>query len=457
MSHHDVDEFDGWEIYPQNLHLSSLDVDDARIAGRISWLAKELFVDKSASKFSFLDQSYTWSRLEICEEHFRKLFTRLRVDPSFLDIVHVFCEKVRPVEEGFNGFFFNHSDQAIWGSLTVNNKDSSYSIGYNVKYVARHGRTTPKDPFSIREVGVYQHYSSLTQKCSWVFLQASEQLQDRLRRTFQHCDDTAPSNQFLLHSMILLSLSEDWRDYLVYLEEEFSMLVDRGFYANIMGPQFEGDVEANYSDIRKLQILTDKLQRLRQILGLNLRLCQRMKDSMEIIQRDPSIAIPGGINSVQTKLNKFLYDQQTSLDRIQTLISRSTGISQLVLNILEIRATEASKQMNVEMQKLTEQGVNENKLMKKLTEQTTQDTKSMMIISLISAIFLPATFLASLFGSNFFVYSQDGNMLTVASNFWIYIVFTTIFSGAAIAFWFLWKQRRVRLPEADDLEMQGRE
>jgi len=65
-----------------------------------------------------------------------------------------------------------------------------------------------------------------------------------------------------------------------------------------------------------------------------------------------------------------------------------------VLNILEIRATEASKQMNVEMQKLTEQGVNENKLMKKLTEQTTQDTKSMMIISLISAVFLPATFLA---------------------------------------------------------------
>jgi len=187
-----------------------------------------------------------------------------------------------------------------------------------------------------------------------------------------------------------------------------------------MGPQFEGDVEANYSDIRKLQILTDKLQRLCQILSLNLRLCQQLKDSMEIIQRNPSIAIPGGITSVQTKLNKFLYDQQTSLDRIQTLISRSTGISQLVslrehnhllfltkfaqvLNILEIRATEASKQMNVEMQKLTEQGVNENRLMKKLTEQATRDTKSMMIISLISAIFLPATFLAVGSGSTPYV------------------------------------------------------
>ncbi len=55
MSYHDVDEFDGWEFYPQNLHLSSLDVDDARVADRISQHAKELFVDKNASTFSHLE------------------------------------------------------------------------------------------------------------------------------------------------------------------------------------------------------------------------------------------------------------------------------------------------------------------------------------------------------------------------------------------------------------------
>ena len=136
-----------------------------------------------------------------------------------------------------------------------------------------------------------------------------------------------------------------------------------------------------------------------------------MKDSVGSIQRGPPGALPIGVDRTQTKLKKFLYDQQTSLDRIQILISRSTGIGQLVsckarslgasltklvqiLNLLEIRATEASKQMNSEMQKLTKQGVNENKLMKSLTEQSTKDTKFMMIIALISAIFLPATFFA---------------------------------------------------------------
>jgi dTDP-4-amino-4,6-dideoxygalactose transaminase len=102
-------------------------------------------------------------------------------------------------------------------------------IGYNIKYVAKHGRAIPKDPFSIREVGVYQHFSSSTQQCNWVLLQASDQLKDRLRRAFQFYDDTLPPKQFLLHSMILLDASEDWREYLIYLEEEFSKLVNGEF------------------------------------------------------------------------------------------------------------------------------------------------------------------------------------------------------------------------------------
>lgn len=126
-------------------------------------------------------------------------------------------------------------------------------------------------------------------------------------------------------------------------------------------------------------------------------------------------------------------------------------------NILEIRATEAGKKTNLEMQKLTEQGIEVNRLVKRLTEKASLDTKSMMIIASISAVFLPATFLAvrqtyqvftsqielnwlqTLFGSNFFVYSQNENKLTVASNFWIYVVFTARFSGALLTSWFLGK------------------
>lgn len=486
-----ADEYEGWEVYPQNLPVASLEVDASRGNRRISQLSKELFVANHESTFGymglgapktdgsrdvalehiqtterlsavmelgqatsvfFINQSYTWSRLCISEEHFRRLFTRLGVHPSFLDVVHLFSEKIGPVEEGFSSLFVDISPQAVHNNQTATSQDSSYYIGYNIKYVAKHGRAFPKDPFSIREVGVYQHFSSSTQQCNWVLLQASDQLKDRLRRAFQSYDDTLPVKQFLLHLMILLDASEDWREYLIYLEEEFSKLTDKGFFTNIKGPQLEGDVVADFSDLRKLHILTDKLRRLVHILKLNIRIGCQLKREMSRINTASLPALHTSFDGIQVKLDKFLLGQETSVDRVETLIARSSGIGQLVQSIQDIRAAEASKQINYEMQKLTEQGIKENKLMKRLTEQSAGDTRFMMTIALISAIFLPATFLATLFGSNFFAFSEHDNTLTVASNFWVYIIITSGFSGATVLLWFVWRRRRLQQHKPDEME-----
>jgi hypothetical protein len=63
---------------------------------------------------SFINQTYTWSRLEISEELLRKLFTRLRVHPDFLNVLHIFGEKVAPIEESYNYFFAHiHPEQTL--------------------------------------------------------------------------------------------------------------------------------------------------------------------------------------------------------------------------------------------------------------------------------------------------------------------------------------------------------
>jgi hypothetical protein len=102
-------------------------------------------------------------------------------------------------------------------------------LGYNLKYVAPHGRTFPKDPFSIRETGIYHKFDSEAQESIWIFMQASDALKDRLRRTHERSKDIVPMNQFLMHASIFHNLSEYWRDYLVYLEDTFSKLVSHRF------------------------------------------------------------------------------------------------------------------------------------------------------------------------------------------------------------------------------------
>ena len=75
---------------------------------------------------SFIDQSYTWSRLCISEEHFRRLFTRMAVHPNFLDVVRLFCEKTGPVEEGFSSLFVQTSERDHSGNHSMLSRDRDY-------------------------------------------------------------------------------------------------------------------------------------------------------------------------------------------------------------------------------------------------------------------------------------------------------------------------------------------
>ncbi|KAI9931544.1 hypothetical protein MW887_010121 [Aspergillus wentii] len=258
--------------------------------------------------------------------------------------------------------------------------------------------------------------------------------------------------QFQIHGMVLQTASHGWRDYLVYLEETFSKLVDRGFYTNINGPQLEGDFEVDFSDIRKLQILTDKIRRLLQILQLNITLAEQMKCSMQRIRKYSPPNLSVAFDNVESSIEMSILQHRTYNSRLQSLVDRAQGISGLIQSILEIRTSESSKKINNRMHELAEKGVQENKLIKRLTFQTTQDTRSMSVISFISAIFLPATFLATLFGMNFFDFRGDG--LTIATNFWIYIVMAGALSGMTVLLWFYW-QRSVKakyMSEKDDIE-----
>jgi hypothetical protein len=49
-----ADEYEGWEVYPQNLPLASLAVDASRSNCQISQLSQELFVANDESTFGYM-------------------------------------------------------------------------------------------------------------------------------------------------------------------------------------------------------------------------------------------------------------------------------------------------------------------------------------------------------------------------------------------------------------------
>lgn len=147
-----------------------------------------------------------------------------------------------------------------------------------------------------------------------------------------------------------------------------------------------------------------------------------------------------------------------------------------IQNILDFRNTATANRTNESMHELTEQGIRDNKLMQRLAYQSARDTRSMMIIALMSAIFLPASFVAvctivfiqylrcqakqsivicqSLFGSNFFGFdsSNGKHTLLVASNIWIYFLTTILLLSLTVTGWWYWRKSSIPEKAGDEGE-----
>jgi hypothetical protein len=89
-------------------------------------------------------------------------------------------------------------------------------------------------------------------------------------------------------------------------------------------------VVADFLDLRRLQILTDKLRKLVQILRLNIRVGHQLTKDMSRIEALSSKALHKTFDGFQSQLERFLFGQDTSVDRVESLIARSSGILQLV-------------------------------------------------------------------------------------------------------------------------------
>lgn len=89
-------------------------------------------------------------------------------------------------------------------------------------------------------------------------------------------------------------------------------------------------MQADFSDLRKLHILSDKLLRLAHILKLNIRLGCQLRSGVLDLKMISSPTLQTSFNEMQGILDKYVYEQETNLARIETLIARSAGIGQLV-------------------------------------------------------------------------------------------------------------------------------
>ncbi|KAI0188201.1 hypothetical protein EV127DRAFT_513225 [Xylaria flabelliformis] len=92
----------------------------------------------------------------------------------------------------------------------------------------------------------------------------------------------------------------------------------------------------------------------------------------------------------------------------------------------------------------------------KVAQHTRRDSELMKSIALLTMVFLPATFVATLFSMGIFEWKgMHGEILSVSPYIWLYVAITVVITSVTLGTWYLWAMRKRHLGQ--DVESQREE
>lgn len=133
-----------------------------------------------------------------------------------------------------------------------------------------------------------------------------------------------------------------------------------------------------------------------------------------------------------TECRRFSVEQTRELRSMETMlngyIESSAALPQRIVNTVELAGYTLSLHNQHEMRRLTQEMQANAKetgdvtlQLKQLTENTVDDSAVVRTITVISAIYLPGSFVATIFGTNFFKFDEQIQKISITSDFWVFL------------------------------------
>jgi hypothetical protein len=112
--------------------------------------------------------------------------------------------------------------------------------------------------------------------------------------------------------------------------------MDRGFLTDLTHTTEEGRITAEFGDIRRLQILTDKLKRLTHIMQLNSSICRQLQAFYKQISAVPTPEAMLVSCTHNTVMENCVFELNTHTARVRTLVERAEGIGSMVTHTSQV-------------------------------------------------------------------------------------------------------------------------
>ncbi|KAF2809500.1 uncharacterized protein BDZ99DRAFT_463282 [Mytilinidion resinicola] len=354
--------------------------------------------------FYIIRQKNTFSRLLITQMGIQIILEGHRVFTPFFDALTAF---------GFK----RDDDHRVWDSfyssgLDGNETNSVIELCYVVRYVERNNRS-PKNPWSLRQTGIYQQTILHQQNSTWILLQPSQNLYDDLKEKLYGRptgSDTPIRSSYLLHLDFLSSMASNWGEYIEYLWAEMDKVDDKACNSEIrLGKR--NDYDVSFSDCQKLQRRRRILLRTMSVLESCLTLAKDLENlhwklrSSNVVEDNRFV---DGIRIYKAQIHMHQRNLRFMMEYIR-------GTTYMLSDILNSRSDEMTLKTSQTMQESL--ALNQN------------DSRILKLLSIIATIYLPASLMATLFSSNLIELKQGNEgrgHFQAVPGFWLYIVVTSI-------------------------------
>ena len=200
------------------------------------------------------------------------------------------------------------------------------------------------------------------------------------------------------------------------------------------------------TELQKLKNIEDKIlcRALRCLKGT-----QSIVKSLSDINRNlpaTDVEFAGVSNGIQQQLQLMSQRLESHIVAAELLGQRVTATLGLVIVATLIFTTLLILYKLTNMLDLQNQA-NSDRIstrMLRLTRESVDDNVTVRVITVCTLIYLPASFMATFFGMNFFEFRSDIDSLRISPNFWIYVAATIPLTLVTVGAWYLFKLRHDR-------------
>lgn len=353
-----------------------------------------------------IHQANSWRPLNITRAFLHTILESTSASPELFEIILCFFQRNKPVEEAFSSApFFKRGAETI-------------ELAYTFKYAAQKNVDDERDPWSLRQTGIYQSYNLRTKQSTFICLHPTKEppFQSRLRQHLTSPDECSRirAHPLLLHNILFASYFPIWRDYMAYYENRILTLSNTA-----MAQHIEEPLAVNHRTLMTARYIENRFLPLRSIFPSSNQIFETIRHAnnclakAQVLQEDQS-------SNMGYLLKNYTRQLEAYVQHTLFLQSRAARTAQTLTDTLSFKNSRYTLD---------------------LTMSSLDDSSTVRVITVMTMIYLPPTFAATVLGMNTFFEMEGKSKIVMSRQFWIWVVVAVPLTAITVFYWWI-KTRR---------------